>query len=141
MLERLYRLVLPQELLDDESDIRVSRFVVLVTSVLAVFLLITAPILYWYLGQKQIGAVLFICAAHYVLSLALPRLTNTIRLTSIAVVSGSVMALLVLILLFYPERAVFYVWFPFIILLTTFGLGRRWGAVLGRDVDAGGLAD
>jgi PAS domain S-box-containing protein len=40
------------------------------------------------------------------------------------------MGLLVLILLFYPERAVFYVWFPFVILLTTFGLGRRWGAVL-----------
>jgi PAS domain S-box-containing protein len=130
MLERLYQLILPQELLDDESDIRVSRFVVLVTSVLAVFLLITAPILYWYLGQKQIGAVLLVCAAHYLLSLAMPRITNSIRFTSIAVVSGNVMGLLVLILLFYPERAVFYVWFPFVILLTTFGLGRRWGAVL-----------
>jgi hypothetical protein len=97
---------------------------------LAVFLLIATPTLYWNLGQKQIGAVLLLCAALYVLSLTLPRLTNTIRLTSIAVVTGSVMALLVLILLFYPERAVFYVWFPFIILLTTFGLGRRWGAVL-----------
>ncbi len=44
--------------------------------------------------------------------------------------SGNVIGLLLLILLFYPEREVFYVWFPFVILLTTFGLGRRWGAVL-----------
>jgi PAS domain S-box-containing protein len=130
MLERLYRLVLPQELLDDESDVRVSRFVVLVTSVVALFLVIIAPLLYFSPGQKQIGAVLMVSAAHYVLSLFMPRLTNSIRFTSIAVVSGSVMGLLVMILLFYPERSVFYVWFPFVILLTTFGLGRRWGAVL-----------
>ncbi len=130
MLERLYRLILPPDLLDDDSDIRVSRFVVLIASVLTLFLLITAPILYWPLGQKQIGGVLFLSAAHYLVSLAMPRLTNSIRFTSIAVVSGNVMGLLVLILLYYPERAAFYVWFPFVILLTTFGLGRRWGAVL-----------
>ena len=130
MLERLYRLILPQELIDDESDIRVSRFVVLVTSVLTVFLLISAPVLYWPLEQKNVGAVLFISAAHYLVSLLMPRLTNSIRFTSIAVVSGNVMGLLVLTLLFYPERSVFYVWFPFVIVLTTFGLGRRWGAVL-----------
>ncbi len=69
MLERLYQLILPQELLDDESDIRVSRFVVLVTSLLTLFLLIAAPIIYWVLGQNQIGSVLFIAAAHYFVSL------------------------------------------------------------------------
>jgi PAS domain S-box-containing protein len=130
MLEQLYKLVLPQELLDDESDIRVSRFVVLVTSVLAGFLLIAAPTLYWYLGQEQIGSILFVCVAYYLLSLVLPRFTHSIRFTSITVVIGNAIGLLVLILLFYPERMVFYVWFPFVILLTTFGLGRRWGAVL-----------
>lgn len=130
MLERLYQLILPQELLDDESDIRVSRFVVLVTCVLTGFLLIGAPILYWYAGQKQIAAVLLLCAGQYLLSLTMPRLTNSIRFTSVAVITGNVMGLLVLILLYYPERAVFYIWFPFVILLTTFGLGRRWGAVL-----------
>ena len=130
MLERLYQLILPQELLDDDSDIRVSRFVVLVTSVLTLFLLVSAPILYWMLGQQQIGGVLFVSVAHYILSLAMPRLTNSIKFTSISVVSGNVMGILVLTLLFYPERAIFYVWFPFVILLTTFGMGRRWGGVL-----------
>ena len=130
MLERLYQLILPPELLDDDSDIRVSRFVVLVTTVLTLFLIVSAPILYWRLDQKQIGAVLFLSAAHYLLSLAMPRLTNSIRFTSISVVSGNVMGILILTLLFYQERAVFYVWFPFVILLTTFGLGRRWGGVL-----------
>lgn len=130
MLERLYQLILPQDLLDDESDIRVSRFVVLVTSVLTLFLLVIAPLLYWRFDQPQIGIQLLISAIYYMVALALPRLTHTVRLTSMAVVLGNVMGLLVLTLFYYPDRAVFYVWFPFVILLTTFGLGRRWGAVL-----------
>ena len=130
MLERLYRLILPQELLDDESDIRVSRFMVLLTSVLTGFIFFAAPILYWYLDQRQIGGILFVSAAYYLFSLTMPRLTKSIRFTTIAVVMGNMMGLLALILLFYPERAVFYIWFPFVILLATFGLGRRWGAVL-----------
>jgi PAS domain S-box-containing protein len=130
MLERLYRLVLPQALLDDETDIRVSRFVVLVTSVLAFFLFTAFPVLYWYLNQKQVAIVILLAALGYLASLAMPRLTNSIRLTSMAVVAGNLLGLLALIVLYYPQRAVFYVWFPFTILLTTFGLGRRWGAVL-----------
>jgi PAS domain S-box-containing protein len=130
MLERLYQLVLPQELLDDESDIRVSRFIVLVTSVIAFFLVIDTPFIYWFHDQKQLGIVLFVCAAYFSLCLCLPRIFHSIRLTSIAVVAGCVLGLLVMILLFHPERMVFYVWFPFVILLATFGLGRRWGAVL-----------
>ncbi|MCC6457612.1 MAG: response regulator [Caldilineaceae bacterium] len=130
MLERLYQFILPQELLDAESDIRVSRFIVLVTTVLTLFLLGVAPILYWGLGQEQIGGVLLGIAVYYLFSLATPRLTHSIRFTSLAVVSGNVIGLLGLVLFFYPDRAVFYVWFPFVILLTTFGLGRRWGAVL-----------
>jgi PAS domain S-box-containing protein len=130
MLERLYQLILPQELLEDESDIRVSRFVVLVTVVLTVFILFLSPLLHWRFGQQQIAILLIITAIYYICGLVMPRLTLSIRFTSMAVVSGNVAALLVLILFFYPDRAVFYIWFPFVILLATFGLGRRWGAVL-----------
>ncbi len=130
MLERLYQLILPQDLLDDESNIRVSRFVVLVTSVLIFFLSISVPLLLVYFQERLIATILFASALYYGCGLIMPRLTHSIRFTSIMVVSGNLIGLFALIILFYPDRASFYVWFPFVVVLTTFGLGRRSGAIV-----------
>ena len=130
MLERLYHLVLPSELLEERSDIRVSRFVVLTTSLLILFLLLFVVIQNLYFGEPLISWVLFLWAAYYAFSLAMLRITHSLLFTRISVVAGNVLGILVLIFLFYPDRIVFYVWFPFSILLATYALGRWWGAIL-----------
>jgi PAS domain S-box-containing protein len=130
MLERLYQLVLPSELLEKRSDNHVLRFVVLITSLLVLFLFVFVVVQNVYFGEPLISWVLFLCAAYYAFSLAMLRLTRSILFTSISVVAGNVLGILVLIFLFYQDRIVFYVWFPFCILLATYALGRRWGAIL-----------
>jgi PAS domain S-box-containing protein len=130
MLERLYHLVLPPSLLDDENELSVSRFIVLVTATEAFFMLLAAPVLYFFYQERLLGAVLLASALYFTGALMLPRLTQAWRSTSLALVGGVLAILFFFIIAYYPERIIFYVWFPYTILLATFGMGRRWGAIL-----------
>jgi PAS domain S-box-containing protein len=130
MLEHLFRLILPRPLLEDENEMRIARFIVLIAAAMSLFLLFAAPVLYLVYGQELLGWFLLGGGIYYGLALTLPKLTHTWRSTSLAAVGGMLIQLLFLMILFYPERALFYVWLPFSITLATFGLGRRWGAIL-----------
>ncbi len=130
MLERLFRLILPSPLLEDENEMRISRFIVLITATVSIFLACATPVIIFFYQQQLLGWLMLGAALYFGLCLVLPKLTHTWRATSLALVGGVLLFLLVLIIVYYPERMLFYVWFPFTIVLATFGLGRRWGAIL-----------
>lgn len=129
MLEKLYQLILPPDLRDQTQDFRVSRFLVL-TAVLSTFIPMVAAPMHWVYGEPLMAAILLMGAVYHGSIVALPRLTHSLAITSGLSLLGHILLLLALIFAFYPERAIFYVWFPYVILMTTVSLGQRWGAIV-----------
>ncbi len=131
MLERFYRWCVPEaRLQEDDLNARLTRFVVLVTAATLVLYVTTGPFAIWLLHQPIIGQLLLVGALFRVVVLRVIRYTTSVRPAAWVLILGSVGEIGVLILGFSADRALFYAWFPYLVALAAFALGRRWGAVL-----------
>ena len=131
MLDRLYRWCVPAaQLQEDGLNARLARFVVLVAAVTVVFDVVWAPILTWYFGQPFMGWLLVMGAILHLIVLGVVRYSSSVRPAALVLIFGTVLQLVVLILVYPADRALFYVWFPYLVVLAAFALGRRWGAIL-----------
>ena len=131
MLDQLYRWFVPAaQLQEDGLYARVARFIVLVAAATFLFDAGWAPVLTWYYGQPAIGQLLVIGAALQLVALWTLRYSASVRPAALVLIGGNVVQLILLILAFVSDRALFYVWFPYLVALAAFGLGRRWGAIL-----------
>ena len=129
MLEQFYRLLLPSNLRDD-IDVRMARFLVLVSACAIAFNSIAIFLLFWTFDQPIIGGLLIAGVMLNLLGLVLLRSTGSIRAINFFVILDQLVVLFAMTYLFFGERQVFYVWLPYVVMLTTFTLGRRWGAML-----------
>lgn len=130
MVERIYELILPPNVRDDQVDLRVVRFIALISFSATIFHLIMAPILAFYFGEMRIAGWLLVGAVLHGVGLLILRAAGRPQLSGLVLVAEHVILLLVMIMLYFPARAVFYVWLPYVIMLATFSMGRRYGAIL-----------
>lgn len=131
MIERLLHwLVGPPGAQDDEATIRVKRFITLVSLASSVFLVIAAPILLWTFHAPPIALGLLAAGLLHLLGMLSLRLTGNHRIAAAIHVSVQLVMLFTFALLYFPERALFYIWFPYTVTMTTFSLGRRAGAIM-----------
>ncbi len=131
MLDRLYRWYIPAaQLQEDGLNARLARFVVLVAVVTFFFDAGWAPVLTWYFGLPSMGQLLLAGAVLQLIVLWTVRYSSSARSATMILICGNIAQLVTLILLFVADRALFYLWFPYLVALAAFGLGRRWGAIL-----------
>lgn len=130
MVERLYRLVLPPKLCDASVDLRIVRFLALVSFCATLFHLVMAPILAFYFGEWMVAGFLLLGALLHCVGLLVLRAAGRPQLSGLVLVLEHVVLLVGMIIVYFPARTVFYVWLPYIIMLATFSMGRRYGAIV-----------
>src|SRR5690606_27179622 len=126
MLERFVERLLPPTTPQDRRA-RKSRFLVLVTLTSLVFDVVAAVVIGSYFHVPSLSLLLWIAAALHLVTLMLLRSWGLTLLT-LLVSANHLIILLSMAYLFYQERAVFFLWIPYVILLTTYIRSRRVGA-------------
>ena len=109
---------------------RVKRFLALVSLASTAFLLLAAPVLHWVFAAPTIAVGLATAGILHLIGLFSLRYTASYTIAAGIHIAIQLAMLFTFVLVYFPERALFYIWFPYTITLATFGLGRRAGAVL-----------
>ncbi|HXF64089.1 MAG TPA: response regulator [Caldilineaceae bacterium] len=126
MVERLIERLAPPAA-QQSSRARKARFLALVTIASVVFNVAAAVVVTYYFHLPSISLLLGIGAALHLVALALMRFWGMTPATLLVIVNHLAL-LLSMSYLFFNEREVFYLWIPYVVILTTYILGRRTGA-------------
>ncbi len=128
MLEKLSSMILGKTFSSDNlREARGVQYLVLSVGLISLALLILALCLLMPLGQTSLAIVIIIAAGIYLSNLWLLRLTGSLFVAGLVFVVEQCMIAFSLSYLYGGNRLEFYLWYPSIILIATFVLGKDWG--------------
>ncbi|MCX6045671.1 MAG: response regulator [Chloroflexi bacterium] len=128
MLEKLSSTILGKTFSsDDLRETRGVQYLILSVGIIGLSSLILALGLLIPLGQRSLAIVIICLASLYLANLWVLRLTGSHFITGIIFVLEQCIAVFTLSYLYGGSRFEVYLWYPSIILIATYVLGKHWG--------------
>jgi PAS domain S-box-containing protein len=130
LFEQLLRSFVGEVVADDDIwGQQFARFMVVVAASIGLFLLLITPLLYAGYHLHALAMALFVCGCLHWGALLVLRTSRSLRAAGLVIVAAQHTLLLFLTYFYHDDAIVFYVWYPYLVMMATFALGRWVGAI------------